>query len=266
VNVAVSINSAANALAAGNYGDTITFANTTNGVGSTTRAAALTVGPPPPVIVSGLSATATNGAAFSYQIVAANNPTGHDAAGLPTGLGVNTASGLISGATMATGSSCVVISASKISGTGSALLIITMQPSFTGWQNLWFTSAQLGNPAISGDTAAPAGDGIPNLLKYAFNLNPMCSGVSALPTSSIIASGGNTYLTLTYTQVISAGDITYTPEVFGDMQTWNSGLRYVAPVSVTPNGDGVTDTVVVQDMMPASPSTPRFIRLMVTGP
>ncbi len=49
--VTVSINSAANSLAIGSYSDTVTFSNTTNGSGSTTRPVGLTVNdslPPPP--------------------------------------------------------------------------------------------------------------------------------------------------------------------------------------------------------------------------
>ncbi len=41
--VTASINSGANSLAAGSYSDTVTFANTTNGTGNTTRAVGLTV-------------------------------------------------------------------------------------------------------------------------------------------------------------------------------------------------------------------------------
>jgi hypothetical protein len=76
--------------------------------------------------------------------------------------------------------------------------------------------------------------------------------------------GGTNYLTLTYTQVISATDLTYIPEVSGDMQTWNSGVLYVAPISVTRKAGGLTETVVVRDLTPAG--APRFIRLRVTGP
>jgi hypothetical protein len=71
------------------------------GTGSATLA--LTVLPPAPVITSTLTATATNGAAFSYQITATNSPTSYGASGLPSGLSVNTSSGLISGTTTATG-------------------------------------------------------------------------------------------------------------------------------------------------------------------
>jgi hypothetical protein len=45
--VTVSINSSANSLAAGSYSDTVSFTNTTNGSGNTTRAVSLTVNAPP---------------------------------------------------------------------------------------------------------------------------------------------------------------------------------------------------------------------------
>lgn len=49
----------------------------------------LATDPPPPVISSTLTATATNNAAFSYQIAATNSPTSYFATGLPVGLGVS---------------------------------------------------------------------------------------------------------------------------------------------------------------------------------
>lgn len=45
--VTASINTQANSLASGSHSDTLTFTNTTNGAGNTTRAVALTVNPPP---------------------------------------------------------------------------------------------------------------------------------------------------------------------------------------------------------------------------
>lgn len=150
------------------------------------------------------------------------------------------------------------------SGYNINYLTFTPEP-YLAWKNLYFTAAQLAAPAIGGDTASPGGDGIPNLMKYALNLNPWTDGVARLPAMSITASGSNGYLTLTYTHVIAATDIVYTPQVSGDLQTWSSGAGYVATVSVTPNGDGVTETVVAQDLTPID-GAPRFMRLMVTGP
>ena len=44
--------------------------------------------------------------------------------------------------------------------------------SFNDWQQQFFTPEDLANPAVSGDTADPLGDGTCNLLKYAFGFSP----------------------------------------------------------------------------------------------
>jgi hypothetical protein len=219
-----------------------------------------------PAIDSALSATATNGVAFAYQITATNSPTLYSASGLPAGLSVNTATGMISGTATAIGVADATISAASASGSGSATLAITVRTSFTSWENLQFTAAQLANPAISGDAAMPAGDGITNLMKYALNLNPMVHDTSGLPVGSATEISGSNYLELSYTQLLYAADITYIPEVSGDMRTWSSGIGYTTPVSFTPNGNGTTETVLVRDLTPATATTPRFMRLRVTGP
>lgn len=61
--VTVSINSNANALSSGTHGDTITFTNTTNHQGDTTRPVNLTINPSPQVYINLLSPE--NGAEFS---------------------------------------------------------------------------------------------------------------------------------------------------------------------------------------------------------
>jgi endonuclease/exonuclease/phosphatase family metal-dependent hydrolase len=137
---------------------------------------------------------------------------------------------------------------------------------FTTWQAREFTAAQLANAAISGPTADPDGDGIPNLLEYALNLNPEQASVQGLPTIGQTTINGQQYLTLTYTEVIAATDITYVPQVSGDLATWNSGSSYTALVSLTNNGDGVTETAVTQDLTPISSAAPRFMRLEITKP
>lgn len=67
--VTVSINAAADILAAGTYADTIAFTNTTNGNGSTTRPVSLTVSLPPGVLTvtpaGGLTSTGPEGGPFS---------------------------------------------------------------------------------------------------------------------------------------------------------------------------------------------------------
>ena len=87
--VTASINTAnANALAAATYGDTITFANTTNSSGNTTRGASLSIGsntPPAPTALTALSSYSQGGAktiawnavagATSYTLEISTSPT-----------------------------------------------------------------------------------------------------------------------------------------------------------------------------------------------
>ena len=80
----------------------------------------------PPVITSGAAANGTVGTAFSYQIMATNSPTTFGAVGLPTGLTVNTLSGLISGTPANAGTSTVTLSATNSAGTGSGPLTLTI--------------------------------------------------------------------------------------------------------------------------------------------
>src|SRR4029077_15061584 len=86
----------------------------------------LTIAVAAPVITSATSANGTVGTAFSYQITATNTPTGYGATGLPTGLSVNSASGLISGTPTAAGTSTVTLSATNAGGTGNASLTLTI--------------------------------------------------------------------------------------------------------------------------------------------
>ena len=79
-----------------------------------------------PVITSSLSANGTAGSAFSYQITATNSPTSYNAAGLPSGLSVNTATGSISGTPTAAGTWSATISATNSGGTGSASLTLSI--------------------------------------------------------------------------------------------------------------------------------------------
>jgi hypothetical protein len=66
------------------------------------------------------------GSPFTYQITATNSPTSYGATGLPSGLTVNTTTGLISGTPTAGGTSTVTLSASNGTGTGDATLTLTI--------------------------------------------------------------------------------------------------------------------------------------------
>jgi sugar lactone lactonase YvrE len=66
---------------------------------------------------------------FRYTIVASNQPTSYAAAGLPSGLTINTATGVITGSPTDSGTFSVTLRATNGGGTGSATLSLTITPS-----------------------------------------------------------------------------------------------------------------------------------------
>jgi rhamnogalacturonan endolyase len=78
-----------------------------------------------PVITSATSAGGMFGVPFLYTITATNVPTSFSAAGLPAGLALDPATGMISGSPVA-GTFTVTLGATNLAGTGSATLILTI--------------------------------------------------------------------------------------------------------------------------------------------
>ena len=81
---------------------------------------------PAPVITSPGTASGTQSQPFSYQITATNNPTSFSASGLPSGLTVNTTTGLISGTPNGRGTTTATIRATNPGGSGSKQLTISI--------------------------------------------------------------------------------------------------------------------------------------------
>ena len=162
----------------------------------------------PPAITSATTASGTVGGAFSYQITATNSPTSYNATGLPSGLTVNTNSGLISGTSSAAGTSTVTLSATNAGGTGTATLTVTINlaaPAITsgttasgtvGTAFSYQTTAS-NSPTSFGATGLPAGLSV-NTSSGLISGTPTASGTSTLTLSASNSGGtGNATLTLT---------------------------------------------------------------------
>lgn len=125
--------------------------------------------------------------------------------------------------------------------------------------NLTLTN-QLPNTAASwlatygSATAAPANDGLQNLVKYALALNPaLVASLGQHPTASTAAP----YLTLNVPRRTKRTDVDYIVEVSSDLTTWSSGPDN----TVTLQDD---DTLLaVRDATPISGTGRRFIRLKI---
>ena len=102
-----------------------------NSTGSTTNRLTIVIynsAPPAPAITSALTATGNMSASFNYQIAATNYPTSFFVIGLPPGLSFDPAGGRIYGIPSETGSFAITLRAINSGGTGSADLILTINP------------------------------------------------------------------------------------------------------------------------------------------
>lgn len=142
-----------------------------------------------------------------------------------------------------------------------SMTVLIVEGQYAAWRQQHFTTADLGSTGLSGDNAAPALDGISNLMKYALGLSPKTPSTSSLPTVGKQAVNGKTYLTLTFTKIRALTDIVYTVQVSSDLITWNSGASYTVRMD-----NGSTDQAVYRDLVAVGDASRRFIRLQVTRP
>jgi len=125
------------------------------------------------------------------------------------------------------------------------------------WRQTHFGTAQ--NSGNAADTADPDGDGLINILEYAFNTDPNVPSANPI---SIVQT--NDHLTVTFNRTHPApADISYVPEVCADLAVgvWNSGPSYTSQ-TVTDNGNG-TETVTVTDLAPISTTPMHFLRIRI---
>jgi hypothetical protein len=144
-----------------------------------------------PVITSASTATGKVQSSFTYQITATHSPTSYAASGLPTGLNVNTTTGLISGTPLASGTSNVTISATNAAGQTSAALSLTIQPASV--DPLVIFSENMGTP---GTTTSIATNVFQNpSLAFSGTADVRSTLVSSGYTES--SGGGNVFITQT---------------------------------------------------------------------
>ena len=142
-------------------------------------------------------------------------------------------------------------------------------PALQAWQNLYFTPAQLADPAIGGDEADPDLDGCKNLVEFALNTNPL-NGSTATGTPAVArgASGAPVFTFPRYAGGVTspagydAEGVRYIIERSTALGSWvavQPGDSVIASWSVTPAGDGIMETVRVEFNSSAGPRN--FLRL-----
>jgi hypothetical protein len=126
------------------------------------------------------------------------------------------------------------------------------------------------SPANADAAADPDGDGIGNVAEYGLNLVANVPNRLGLPVVTKKNYSGTNYLSMTFTRMTTATDLTYAVQVSPDLTNWTdvavsvaggvtSGAGFVAETGVAP-----ALSVEVKDTTAATPGTKRFMRLKVT--
>jgi uncharacterized delta-60 repeat protein len=139
---------------------------------------------------------------------------------------------------------------------------LTVQAPFSQWVALYLT-----NPSLSGPTATPQNDGVPNLLKYLCDIDPSrpmtAADTAALPGTGTTTVGATQYLTLTYRQNSLLTGVAVNLQTSSDLKTWQT----VTPsFTQNPARDAATGDPMIEDGVQWDGTTPLFIRLEVSSP
>ena len=135
------------------------------------------------------------------------------------------------------------------------------------WLRTYFTDVQIEAGLDTSDDIDMTGDGITNLLAYAFNLDPRIFHRDLLPAPNI---DGANRLTFGFVRDTRATDLTYRVEAGpapGSLQTIAQSSGGSVPSGsgvITESGGSTTRTVTVSDTVTAEQSQIRFMRLVVT--
>ena len=124
--------------------------------------------------------------------------------------------------------------------------------------------------ALAGPDDSPANDGIPNLSKYAANVNPLVvdsSRVSAPQMSIVDVGGGIRYLQYTFRELISSDSVglSFQIETTPTLSPANWTAQPASIFSVVATGDGITQTATLRLNSPIPNGTDTlFARLRTT--
>ena len=184
---------------------------------------------------------------------------------LPAGLALNTSMGVISGTPTGPGTYSFTVLVTDGLGDSARQTFAVYPMTFTQWE------AQFPQMTELSPTATPQRDGVDNLLKYLYDINPnqpmTPADRAALPAMGIdtTSAPGAQYLTLTYRQYQSLESATVAVQTSMDLMTWTTvnppDLQQQVGIDFS-TGDPIIEVGV---LMPPGTQM-QYIRLSVTQP
>jgi Carbohydrate binding domain len=134
--------------------------------------------------------------------------------------------------------------------------------SFDLWRARYFSSAELADPTISGETATPDGDRIANLWKYYLGLpGHTLAPADRLPQAGLLSIGDQKFLSMTCLRDKLANDVSCVGQISSNLVNWLSGPAYTASEE-TPDIDPL-QRLTVRDLAPAGTLPARYLRLSI---
>jgi hypothetical protein len=151
----------------------------------------------------------------------------------------------------------------------TAIATITIHDSPYGvWSVQRFTLEELTDPTLSGEDADFDNDGIPNFVEYCLNLNPRVKETNApvIFTVETNAVDGLTHLTMNYHRRLLPTDASNSVIYANNILDWKFGTNYIRELSITDDGNNLTETVKAQAIQPLTISTNHFMTLRLWLP
>jgi pectate lyase len=128
-----------------------------------------------------------------------------------------------------------VLVSNSVGFASSLSALLTVNPTASGfilWQTAQFTADELNNPAISGPDATPAGDGVPNFVKYALGLAPLVPATQPLVSFRYDSGEG----VLSYYRPVSVADVVYHVVASTNLTDWTENGVVQQMVGPATNG------------------------------
>ena len=157
-------------------------------------------------------------------------------------------------------------------GSGQATATIHDSP-YGVWNIARFTLEELTDPLLSGPGVDFDHDTYANFVEYSVNRDPKAAETNAPLATTLEFDPTNdlTHITLTYQRRLQPTDVGYEVRIANELTgPWHSGTNYVEELSVTDDGNMLTETVKARLVAPWSTSQNQFITVRVwlkqTGP
>lgn len=141
------------------------------------------------------------------------------------------------------------------------------------WRAVHFATTNYAGAAT--DDADPDSDGLPNLLEYAFGLNPTQADPAGQLVPTLVHKDGAAWFACEFLRNTNATDLTFTVEASNDvaapewfqLAAYTSGTGWSGPGKVVEAPASLHRTkVTVFDLQPIGAGASRFVRLQVAPP